>query len=245
MDSKQRFSDRVENYVKYRPSYPEEALDYLCGTVGFGADSAVADIGAGTGIFSRLISPRVDTVFAVEPNMPMRQAATAAQKEFNNIISVAASAEETALAGNSVDFVTAAQAFHWFDRPRCKAEFGRILKPGGLVVLIWNSDIFGDDYEEIQKTYSSDYKNHSKKNLTDKDYEAFFEGPVNRATFKNGQVFDRGGFFGRVLSSSYSPLESDPRHELFMAAMSDYFARHEKDGIIALNYNNELYWGKV
>jgi ubiquinone/menaquinone biosynthesis C-methylase UbiE len=245
MDSKERFSNRVDNYVKYRPAYPADAVSYLFRVVGFNECSIIADVGAGTGIFTRQLAERVTKIYAVEPNGNMRDAAQKAQASCKNICSIDAAAEHTTLPNDSVDFITAAQSFHWFDRSLCKSEFGRILKSGGKTVLLWNSDLFGADYEEIQTAYSKDYQKLSRKCLTDTDYNAFFADGFTRAFFKNAQVFDRKGFYGRILSSSYSPLEDDPNHEPFMTALEEYFKRHADNGKIVLNYQTEVIWGSV
>src|SRR3981081_2415509 len=160
-----RFSDRVENYVRYRPGYPAEVLDLLRTECGLRPSHIVADIASGTGVFTRLLLENGNSVFAVEPNTAMREMGIRQLKslESNRVVSVAGTAEETTLKSASVDFVTAAQAAHWFDLPRARAEFARILRPEGGGVLIWDardtaSTPFLQDYEQLLLTYGTDYK---------------------------------------------------------------------------------------
>ena len=153
-DSTQRFSDRVENYIRYRPSYPAQVLETLRSECGLSASSTVADIASGTGIFSRLLLEDGNRVYGVEPNREMRQAAERLLADFRGFMSIAGTAEATTLPDQSVEFATAAQAAHWFDLPKARKEFARILKPQGWAVLIWNERCtdttpFLREYEEL------------------------------------------------------------------------------------------------
>ncbi len=155
-DTTKRFSNRVENYIKYRPSYPQKLIDYLIEIVGINKNSTVADIGSGTGIFTKLLVDKVKTIYAVEPNNEMRSAAIKAFGNFSNCFSVNATAENTTLENNSIDFITSAQAFHWFNIPKSKLEFKRILKRDGKLILIWNNRVNNTEflkvYEEALKS---------------------------------------------------------------------------------------------
>src|SRR5216683_824394 len=178
-----RFSDRVENYVRYRPGYPAEVLDLLRAECGLRPSHTVADIASGTGAFTRLLLENGNSVFAVEPNAAMREMGIAQLESFGSDrpVSVAGTAEETTLRSASVDFVTAAQAAHWFDLPRARAEFARILRSGGPVgwcVLIWNerctaSTPFLRDYEQLLLTYGTDYKEVRHEHTTAIIHEFF------------------------------------------------------------------------
>ncbi|HEX2954981.1 MAG TPA: methyltransferase domain-containing protein [Bacillota bacterium] len=145
MDNKEKFTTKATDYVKYRPLYPQAFIDYLIQEVGLAKDSVLADVGAGTGILSKQLANRVKLVYAVEPNLPMRKACKTYCVSCENVTAVDGSAENTTLSPHSVDFITVAQAFHWFDREKTKREFQRILKPGGKVILVWNSRVPEDD----------------------------------------------------------------------------------------------------
>ena len=137
-DNTKRFSNRVDNYVKYRPSYPKEIISFLENAIQFKNDFVVADIGSGTGILSKMFLDNGNTVYAVEPNTAMRNKAEELLKNYPLFKSIDGTAEQTTLQNSSIDIITAAQAFHWFDAEKTKAEFRRILKPGGYCCLIWN-----------------------------------------------------------------------------------------------------------
>jgi ubiquinone/menaquinone biosynthesis C-methylase UbiE len=251
MNSKLRFSDRVDTYVKFRPSYPVEAIDYLYGEVGLDAGSVVADIGAGTGIFSRLLLERGSSVVAVEPNNEMRAAAEETLAREPHFLAVAGSAEEATLADESVDYIVCAQSFHWFDREAARKEFNRILKAGGKAALIWNSRMtegtpFREGYDLLLKHYATDYEKMTHKNISEHDLAAFFkEGTMRVARFTMGQAFDFDGLKGRLLSSSYAPLPEHPNHEPMIAALRQLFDDTSEDGKILFDYETEVYWGDV
>jgi SAM-dependent methyltransferase len=251
MDSKERFSNRVDMYVKYRPSYSKEAIDYLYTSVGLSSDADAADVGAGTGIFSKLLLERGTCVTAVEPNAAMREAAAERLGEYPNFRTVTGSAEETGLPERSVDFIVCAQAFHWFDRAASQAEFRRILRPGGKVVLIWNSRLthgtpFLEQYEQLLRTYGTDYNEVNHKNISMEMLETFFQdGGLHEARFHNRQVLDFDGLKGRLMSSSYCPVPGHPSHEPLMAELKQLFDRSQQGGTVSLDYEIEIYWGEV
>ena len=178
-DPTERFSSRVENYIKYRPNYPQAVIDCLRDRCGLSSKSAVADVGSGTGIFSQLLTSTAAQVYGVEPNRDMRDAAVRLLRGQSNFISVDGTSEATTLPDHSVDIVTAAQAFHWFDRVAARREFVRILKPGGWVMLIWNdrrtdSTPFLRDYERLLQTYADDYTQVNHREISDDIIAAFY-----------------------------------------------------------------------
>ncbi|MGB6189537.1 MAG: class I SAM-dependent methyltransferase [Aeromonas molluscorum] len=249
MDSTQRFSARVEAYVKYRPGYPAAMLDFLTQCLGMGQDAVVADVGAGTGILTAELAPRVNRVWALEPNADMRAAAEALLAGVSNICWQAGSAEATGLADASLDLVAVAQAFHWFDRAAFKAECRRVLKPGGRVALIWNDRLtdtpFLKAYEAGLLAYSSDYEEVNYRNLGEADFDAFFEGEYRLDCFDNCQMFDLEGVLGRLNSSSYAPAIGSEAYEGLTALIRHEFARCAVDGQIAFNYRTLVYSGRV
>lgn len=251
MNNKERFSNRVDSYVKYRPSYPKEAIDYLYNTIGLEPNCDIADIGAGTGIFSALLLERGSRVTAVEPNPEMRRAAEEKFAKDNHFRVLSGSAEKTELSDQSVDFIVCAQAFHWFDRDATQLEFKRILKPGGKVVLIWNSRLtygtpFLEQYEQLVQAFGTDYTQVNHKNITPESLSSFFKtGQMQVAHFSNQQVFDFEGLSGRARSSSYIPAPGDPRYENMMTELRSLFERNKQDDKVFFEYETEIYWGEV
>jgi SAM-dependent methyltransferase len=250
-DSKTRFSDRVEDYVRYRPSYPSDVLDALREECGLTAASTIGDIGAGTGILSQLFLSNGNVVYAVEPNEPMRRAATEWLGGDSKFHAVVGSAEETTLSVSSIDFVTAAQAFHWFDRRRAKTEFARILRPGGWIVLLWNdrdetSTPFAREYEQLLVTYGKDYLQVKHRNISEDDIAEFFRpAAVSVRRFSTSQDFDLDGLLGRLRSSSYVPAHGEPNHAEIMQAARELFARHQVGGKVRMEYETVMYFGQV
>ncbi len=246
-----RFTSRVADYVSCRPSYPSAVVDLLRRECGLGPGTAVSDMGAGTGIFSRLLLEAGAEVYAVEPNPAMRAAAEEALGGHPRFRSVAAPAEETTLAAGSVSLVTAAQAFHWFDAAAARREFCRILRPGGWAALLWNHRIEGGTpflaaYEEFIRTYAPAY-NEVARRYPDSERMAEFFSPVRmrEERFGNSQTFDYEGFYGRVLSSSYVPRPSEPGHEPLVAALRRLFAAHQAGGQVTFKYECRVYYGQI
>jgi SAM-dependent methyltransferase len=245
-----RFSDRVENYVRYRPGYPPEVLDLLRTECELRPKHAVADIAFGTGVFTRLLLENGNYVFAVEPNAEMREMGIQLLKAYARMVAVAGTAEGTTLESASVDFVTAAQAAHWFDLPRARAEFVRILKPGGWCVLIWNerrtgSTAFLREYEELLLTYGTDYKEVRHERTTDVIHEFFAPAEFAECSFNSSQRFDYEGCAGRLLSSSYAPLEGHPSHEPMMENLRRIVRDYGKDGEVEFEYNTRVFYGRL
>ena len=252
MDSTQRFSGRVENYVKYRPGYPPEVLEFLGREHGLTKDSVIADVGSGTGLLSRVFLENGNRVFGVEPNAEMRLAGAWLLAGYSGFTGVAATAEETTLASSSVDFVTAGQAFHWFDPGPARKEFSRILRADGRVVLIWNARRkeraeFLAAYERLLEAYGTDYAEvgHGRRGSPE-EIEAFFDSePVETATFDNAQAFDLDGLKGRALSSSYVPAEGEPGHHEMLEELAGIFRRYERDGTVTIEYDTRVYVGRL
>ena len=251
IDSKERFSNRVENYVRYRPGYPKLVLETLREECGLAPDSVVADIGSGTGILTRLFLENGNEVYGVEPNARMREAGEEYLKTFPRFRSIDGTAESTALAAGSVGFVVAGQAFHWFDAQRARAEFARILKPDGWVAIIWNNrekhaSPFLRDYESLLRTYGTDYEQVAQKYPENDPLDKFFgEGASRGRSFSNRQQFDFDGLRGRLLSSSYAPAEGHPNHEAMLAELRRIFEQHARDGRVVFEYTTKLYFGHI
>jgi len=245
-----RFSDRVENYVRYRPGYPPEVLEELKARCGLTSSHVVADIASGTGIWTRLLLENGNRVFGVEPNAEMREAGERLLAGFAKFTSVVGTAEATGLADRSVDFVTAAQAAHWFDRARARREFVRILKPGGWLVLLWNervtdSTAFLRDYEQLLLTYATDYQDIRHEHTTDAINEFFDPAPFEERVFAMRQEFDYAGVEGRLLSSSYAPGPEHPRHVPMLRVLRRIFDTNSVEGRAVFEYKTRLYFGRL
>jgi SAM-dependent methyltransferase len=249
-DATRRFSDRVAHYVKYRPGYPPAVLDHLSARAGLMAASAVADVGSGTGFSSVPFLENGNVVFGVEPNADMRQAAERLLAKYPNFRSIDGTAEATTLPDRSVDLVVAGQAFHWFDPPRAAAEFRRILRPRGRVVLMWNTrkvggSAFLEDYERLLMEFGTDYAAVRHDRVDEGRFNAFFTAPAERATFPNAQSLDYDGLEGRLLSSSYTPGADDPRRGPMLAELRRLFDRYNVAGRVAIEYDTVVYLGSV
>lgn len=250
-DPTRRFSDRVENYVRYRPGYPEGVLHILREETDLTPASAVADIGSGTGISSELFLRNGNPVFGVEPNPEMRRAAEALLQRYPKFRSISGTAEATTLPSRCVDHVIAGQAFHWFDTRKAKQEFARILRPGGRVVLLWNSrrtdsTPFLRAYEALLQRYGTDYREVQHKNIDLEALRAFFAGGrIEVRTLYNEQRFDFKGLKGRLLSSSYTPTEEHPSCQPMLHELERIFERYGEQGEVCFEYDTEVYFGHV
>ncbi len=249
-DPTQRFSSRVGNYVKYRPSYPAAIIDLLAVECGLTPDSIVADVGSGTGLLSELFLKAGNRVWGIEPNREMRAAGEQLLRGYDRFASIAATAEATTLPDRSVDFITAGQAFHWFDRVRAGPEFARILKPEGWLVLIWNerridSTPFLRAYEQLLYTYATDYGQVDHKQVDlDVIRAAFPAAAFKSRSFDNHQRFDLEGVQGRLLSSSYAPEAGHPNHAPMLAELASIFEAYQQNGEIVFEYDTRVYYGQ-
>jgi len=249
-DPTQRFSARVENYIRYRPSYPPQVLETLRTECGLTASSTIADIASGTGIFTRLLLENGNRVYGIEPNREMREAAERLLADFRGFSSVAGTAEATTLADQSVDFTTAAQAAHWFDLPKARKEFERILKPAGWALLVWNerstdTTPFLREYEELLLRYGTDYEKVRHENTTDNIGEFFAPTPFVQRVFDMRQDFDYTQLEGRLLSSSYAPMQGHPNYEAMLAELRRVFRVYQKDGQIGMEYRTRAYFARL
>lgn len=247
-DNTARFSDRVEDYIKYRPHYPEVILAWLEANYGFSSSWDVADIGSGTGISTELFLGYGNRVYAVEPNAEMRAAAERLLGGYTGtFVSVDGTAEATVLAAGSARLIVAGQAFHWFDVARSRAEFLRILASGGVVVLIWNErlvdSLFEKEYDALILEYGKDYKTVNHRNIDDLLIGDFYR-PASYVMkgFPNEQWFDFEGLKGRLLSSSYMP-KSGPGYAPMLRDLEKLFERHRQGGRVRVGYDTKVYSG--
>jgi SAM-dependent methyltransferase len=251
VDPKLRFSSRVENYARFRPGYPGRIVEILREECKLAPASVIADVGSGTGILAELFLKNGNRVYGIEPNREMREAGERLLSGYSNFVSVCGSAEATTLCDHSVDFVSAGQAFHWFDRAKSRDEFSRILKPQGWVVLIWNdrqtdSTPFLAAYEELMLTHSIDYKEVDHKRVDSNVICSFFGSTqFELRNLKNRQAFDFEGLMGRVLSSSYAPERGHPKYDPMVKALSALFQGYQVGGQVVFEYDTRMYYGQL
>jgi SAM-dependent methyltransferase len=250
VDPTKRFSNRVENYLKYRPSYPAEIIPLLETECGLTSDSLIADIGSGTGFMAELFLKNGNTVYGVEPNAEMRSAGERLLAKHPKFLSVNATAESTTLVTNSIDLITAGQAFHWFDQAKARIEFKRVVKPAGWVVLVWNGFLVETSalvrgYQELLMEYGTDYKEVNRE-IEDRDIAGFFSPrECRQARFPFKQVFDFEGLKGRLLSASYAPEPSHPRFDQMIEDLRQVFMANQNDGRVDFDYETLVYYGRI
>jgi len=249
-DSTERFSSRVANYVRYRPSYPRAAIELLERRCGLGPGCRVADLGSGTGILTRLLLQTGATVSAVEPNDGMRAAAEHALGEEPRFRSIKATAEASTLASASIDLIVAGQAFHWFDVARARAEALRIIRAGGWGALVWNEhpsagSRFLSDYEALVRRHAPEYDQVVGSRADAAAMREFFGGAMQAAEFPNQQVFDFDGLAGRLMSSSYAPEPGHPQHAPLLAGLRELFAQHAHADRVVFPYVTLVYFAPL
>lgn len=243
-----RFSDRVEDYVKHRPRYPDAAIEAIAKWAKLAPSAVIADVGSGTGISAHAFLSRGFRVMGVEPNAEMRAAAERELRAFPNFTSVNGAAEKTTLDDASVDLVIAAQAFHWFRSDDARAEIVRITRAPHACALLWNERLtdtaFLRAYEDALKTNAVDYAAVDHRNVDRDKLAAFFRGPFETTSFPNAQSFDRAGLVGRAMSSSYVAKEG-PKHDATMAALERIFREHAEDGCVEFRYTTNVHVGHL
>ncbi len=251
-DPTKRFSDRVENYAKYRPGYPPELYEYLRNYARLASADVIADLGSGTGLLTQLFLERNHRVYAIEPNDEMRSAAEARLAGQANFVSLNGRAEELPQPDASIDFAVAGQAFHWFDPAATKAELQRVLKPGRQVALIWNrrntqGSAFQKAYELLLDKYGTDYRQvDQQRTMSDEKIAAFFApNEFAKTSLPNAQILDKAGLLGRLLSSSYVPSPGEPGYETMLTAIGELFERFHQDGRVTFDYLTTTYHSQI
>ena len=250
-DATTRFTDRVDDYVRFRPTYPESLLEWLRTAHGVVPSWVVADVGAGTGISARLFLDGGHPVVAIEPNAAMRAAAVAQLGARAGFRAVDGTAEATGLPDASVELVSVAQAFHWFDGEAARREWRRILRPGGLAAIYWNSrrvagTPFLAGYEALLHRFGTDYAAVAERYADEPTMRRWFgAGFLGTARFDHRQRLDLEGLRGRLLSSSYAPRAGDPRHAPMLEALRDLFVATASDGAVDFDYDTRVYVGRL
>lgn len=246
----ERFSSRVDNYARYRPSYPPKAIELLRERCGLIPGAVVADLGSGTGILTELLLERGAEVFAVEPNDGMRAAAEAQLSRYPRFRSIRGSAEDTTLAPASVELLVAGQAFHWFDPQRARTEALRVLRPGAWAALLWNerppeATAFLADYEALLRRHAPEYTRITASRADVSTMRQFLGEAMEVRAFPNQQVLDFEGLKGRLMSSSYAPEPGSAAYEPMIALLRGVFDRHERDGRIVMPYSSLVYFAQL
>lgn len=251
MDGTQRFSDRVESYRLHRPRYPAVIVDLLVRECGLSSAMQIADIAAGTGLLTEIFLAHGNPVVAVEPNAPMRAACASLMERYAKLQCIDGTAEATGLPVHSVEMVTVGQAMHWFDRTRTRAEFARILRPGGWCVAVYNNrrmggDAFHDGYERLLREFGIDYQQVRSRYVDEEKLTEFFAPAKMHAThLPNAQMFGLEEMTGRILSSSYMPQQGHPRYAAMMREIEALFAACQKDGRVRMEYDCEVSYGQL
>lgn len=249
-DSIQRFSHRAENYDKFRPDYPQVLLQFLHACVPITPDLVIADIAAGTGIFTEQIAEWGNRVYVVEPNPYMRGMAHRRLAMCERCIFLDGTAESTGLPDDSVDLFVSAQAFHWFDLAKTRTEFERVGRKAPHVAIVWNlrntRGAFEADYETFIRTYATDYLQVSQRKMDTADVRSFFApsrpqyrvfGHVDSLTYEQ--------LLGRTLSYSFLPDEVSPVLPEMKTALEKLFQAHQRDGKVRLSYKTRLFVGRI
>lgn len=239
--NEERFRGKAAVYAKYRPAYPKALMDYLYSEVGLTQNSAIADIGSGTGKLTALLLRRGSLVYGVEPNQEMRSIAEQTLREEKRFRSIDASAEHTGLPRQSVDFITAAQAFHWFDRTAFLAECQRLLRARGKVILIWNnresSHPLVMENDALNRRFCQDFRGFSggMKEESAAQFSDFFRnGACDCREFRYDLVFQEESFIGRNLSASYAPGKSDENYQMYLSELKQLFAKYSRQGTLLM-----------
>jgi SAM-dependent methyltransferase len=248
-DAKKRFSSRVADYVRYRPSYPSELLDLLRTECALRSGHVIADIGSGTGLLSELFLKNGNRVYGVEPNKEMREAGEEYLASYDGFSSIEASAEATTLDDSSIDFITAGQSFHWFEPDAARREFVRVLKPGGWMLIAWNDRRmeeapFTRAYENILERFGIDYKN-VKESYPEAERIRGFLSTFSQRDLPNDQTLDWDSLRGRLRSSSFTPTDGHPSFAPMMQELQKLFDEHQQNGQVRMDYFTRIYYGQM
>ena len=250
MDTTKKFNGIANEYTQSRPSYAAEFIEYLFDKHGFSSSCVVADIGSGTGKFAKQILDKGCNVICVEPNTDVRLVAEKELCEYPNFKSVSGSAENTMLPDNFVDFITTAQAFHWFDTKSFKEESFRIIKPNGKAFLIWNTRdteaLINQKLHSVYSKYCPNFKGFSGGTKPHDDrIKYFFDNNYEYITFDNPLYFDREKFINRSLSGSYSLKKGGSNFDLYIEEIEKIFDEFETDGIVKIENETAAYVGTI
>lgn len=248
VDYTNRFTGKAELYVQARPRYADALFSYMKKDLQLREGGIVADVGSGTGIMSDQLLSVGYVVYAVEPNEDMRKQAELQLGKCENFISLQGEASKIPLENASVDCIIAAQAFHWFDADAFRVECQRILRPDGIVLLVYNmrdmDNPLTKDLARLHAQFNPAFHGFSN-GLKESDLKNFFKGACEVKSWNNDQVMTKNAFIERALSSSYSPRESDTNYERFLEEMEKLFLRYAQDDRVRYPHNTIVYAGKL
>ncbi len=241
----ERFSDRVQNYVKYRPSYPGVIVDFFESQLGLQKTMMIADVGSGTGLFSELLLKEDYKVFCVEPNAEMRHYAELTLSRYPGFSSIDGRAEETRLPDHAIDFITVIQSFHWMNPTETKVEFRRILKSNGKIIIAWilakQNTPFLHEYEEIRKTFGIDYKavERANENILIDFYDPH---AIGKKIFHHSRSLDFENLKGQLISASFIPLPGHPKYENMITELTRIYKKYQYNGFVTMEYEIPVFW---
>lgn len=248
----ERFSSKTDDYAKGRPDFPKEIIDFLYEHKVIDEKSIIADIGSGTGRFTKLLLERDHHVYGVEPNDEMRSKAEELLSKFNNFTSISGNAESTTLPNNSLDLITVAQAFHWFDKEKCLVEFKRILKDNGKVFIIWDDLI--NDYNDFSKEFrnlSNRFRKvapetNGKRVSRDETIAELFKDKKHISNYFDHELYQN---FERVkagaLSASFAPKADEDNYEEFISELERVFNKYAENGEVCTGFRVTCCLGKI
>ena len=243
----ERFNNRVSHYTRYRPDYPEEIFTFLEQELQLNPAMTLADIGSGTGLFSKHLLAKKYKVFCVEPNNEMRSYAEKLLGAYPGFISKNGTGEQTTLENQSVDGIFVAQAFHWLNAEAAKKEFSRILKPGGRIVICWilasQASRFLKKYEELRQAFAVNYKPVTRN---DEELLRRFFTPMklSRKVFQFSNFLDFEALKGLLLSISFMPQPGETNYKEMINALKALFRRFSRNGFVEIKYNLPVYWNE-
>jgi ubiquinone/menaquinone biosynthesis C-methylase UbiE len=246
-DNINKFTDKAENYAKYRLDYPKEILEYF-NDYNLSNDSIIADIGSGTGKLSKIFLENGNTVYAVEPNDNMRNMAYSLLKGFKNFISINGSAEKTTLQNEIIDFVVVGQAFHWFDPIITLNEFKRILKNNGVLVLIWynrkTDTPFFDEYDNVLKIFPN-YKGSDHRDTSDEIIGGYYKKDYKKIILEYNRKLTFTELLGSFSSSSYTPKEGTKEYSESKILLEKIFDKYKSNDEVVFEYEFTIYIGRI
>jgi SAM-dependent methyltransferase len=251
LDPTERFTDRAEVYARCRPGYPLEVLSILRQECGLTPARVIADVGCGTGLLTLLFLQNGNPVFGVEPNDAMRAQAEDCLSDYLRFTSVAGRSEATTLPDASVDFVTVAQAIHWFEPQATSAEFARLLRPDGWLAIVRNNrrtttaGVAQEAEAALREVRRQPAHGEGRWDLSDDTLVAYFgPGGWQVRTCDHAQELDEARFLGLWESRSTFPAPGEPGHGEAMAELTAVFARHQRGGFVTVEYETEVYFGR-